>query len=83
MEIDVHGMSLIEAIDDIFFEIDDLRGTEIREFSMIYGFHTGTVLKNYFNSQRFIQEMKQYGIILRKTGNPNRGKTKFEIILCE
>ncbi|TXT58939.1 MAG: hypothetical protein BAJALOKI2v1_280030 [Promethearchaeota archaeon] len=80
MEIDIHGMRLWEAIDEIIYYLEECRVNGIKEILIIHGYRHGKVLKDYIRSEGFIREMKRAGFVLEKKRTRNQGKTRFLII---
>jgi predicted HAD superfamily phosphohydrolase len=79
MEIDIHGMRLWEAIDEIIYRLEESRLHEDEALKVIHGYRRGKVLKDYIQSEGFIREMKRAGYSLKKRGIRNRGATTFQI----
>lgn len=79
MEIDIHGLHLWEAIDEILFCLEEFQVKEISEITIIHGYRHGKVLKDYIQSRGFIREMKQEGIHLKRKPTQNQGETRFFI----
>ena len=79
MDIDIHGLELEEAIDEISYILRgcDMRG--IQEVSIIHGYHHGQVLKNYIRSEGFLKEMEREGFILSRERQNNLGITVFRL----
>ena len=80
MEIDLHGLELLEALDEIAYKLEECQMKGIREITLIHGFHKGQVLKNYIRSEGFLKEMAKEGFKLKKNINPNSGTSRFIII---
>lgn len=79
MEIDVHGMRLWEAIDEIIYCLEECRVQEVHAITIIHGYHHGRVLKDYIQSRGFIREMKREGFHLKKHKSSRQGATTFLI----
>ncbi len=80
MELDLHGYTKDEAFIEVIYSIKECLGSGETEISIIHGYHTGTILKNYFNSIQFIKDIKKAGFSLKKGGHPNLGQTTFRIL---
>ena len=80
MQIDLHGLELSEAIVEVSYGLEDCKVNEDRLLEIIHGFNTGRVLKNYFNSQKFLKSVEREGFRLTKQKPPNPGTTLFKIL---
>ena len=80
MEIDLHGLELWEALEEIVYKLEECKTRGIQEITLIHGFHRGKVLKNYIQSKGFLKEMEKEGFKLKKKNNPNSGASNFIII---
>ncbi|MEJ2280121.1 MAG: Smr/MutS family protein [Candidatus Lokiarchaeota archaeon] len=63
MEIDIHGLRLWEAIDEILYFLEECKANDIKEISIIHGYHHGNILKDYIRSEGFIIEIAKNGFI--------------------
>ncbi|MBD3216058.1 MAG: hypothetical protein GF311_25825 [Candidatus Lokiarchaeota archaeon] len=79
MEIDIHGLHLWEAIDEILYFLEECRVKDIKEITIIHGFHHGRILKDYIQSDGFIREIKKAGFRLKRKMTKNQGETRFLI----
>ena len=79
MEIDLHGFELWEAKEEVLYFLEEYQVKGIREVKIVHGYHRGQVLKRYFQSEKFLKDMKNQGIILIKKSNSNQGETCFEL----
>ena len=79
MEIDIHGMRLWEAIDEIIYRLEECRIQDVKSITIIHGYRHGRVLKDYIQSRGFIREMRREGFHLKKQRSPRQGATKFLI----
>jgi dsDNA-specific endonuclease/ATPase MutS2 len=79
MEIDIHGLHLWEAIDEIIYFLEECRLNGIQEISIVHGYHHGKILKDYIRSDGFIKEMRREGFSLKKIKSSNEGVTRFLI----
>ena len=77
MEIDIHGMRLWEAIDEIIYRLEECRTQEVKTITIIHGYRHGRVLKDYIQSRGFIREMKREGFHLKKQRSRWQGATTF------
>ncbi|MHA1150998.1 MAG: Smr/MutS family protein [Promethearchaeota archaeon] len=77
MEIDLHGLTLEDALDEICYKLEECRANMVREISLIHGFHRGQIIKNYFESEGFIKEMKRAGFLLKRRKSSNPGVSIF------
>jgi len=80
MEIDVHGYELWEAIDEILYILEECRINGDRELVIIHGYQRGQVLKSFFQSKKFLEEMARKGFHLRRKETFNPGISCFELI---
>ena len=79
MEIDMHGFELWEALEEIVFYLEECKAKDIKEISIIHGFHGGKVLKNYIQSEGFLKEMAREGFQLERKENSNPWRFKFPL----
>ncbi|MBD3214017.1 MAG: hypothetical protein GF311_15515 [Candidatus Lokiarchaeota archaeon] len=79
MEIDIHGLHLWEAIDEIIYSLEECRVRNIDHITIIHGYRHGNVLKDYIRSKGFIKEVKRAGFHLKMSGTRNQGETHFKI----
>ena len=79
MDIDIHGLELEEAIDEISYVLRECKVKDIQEVSVIHGYRHGQVLKNYIRSEGFIKEMEREGFILRRERQNDLGITVFRL----
>ena len=80
MEIDLHGLELWEALEEIVYKLEECQEKGIQEITLIHGFHKGQVLKNYIRSEGFLKDMAKDGFKLKNKDNPNSGISSFIII---
>ena len=81
MECDVHGNELWEAIEEILYALEECRIKGDYELAIIHGYHRGQVLRDYFQSKKFLEEMARNGFQLRRKESSNLGVSLFELIL--
>jgi DNA-nicking Smr family endonuclease len=80
MEIDLHGMELWEALEEILYHLEECQAKGIHELSIIHGYHGGGILKNHIQSDKFIKEMKREGYQLQRKESSNPGVSCFLLI---
>lgn len=80
MEIDIHGLHLWEAVDEIIYCLEECKVKNINEIKIIHGYHHGKVLKDYIQSEGFIREIKKAWFNLKRKISQNQGDTHFLII---
>ena len=80
MEIDLHGFELVEAMIEVDYAIRECIGDGESQITIVHGFHSGSVLKNYFRSARFIRDMKKSGVSIKVTNTSNLGHTIVNIV---
>ena len=79
LECDLHGYELSDAIIEVFHALEECAVNEDINLEIVHGYYHGTVLRNYFRSQRFLQEATREGYRLRIVKSPNPGKTQYLI----
>lgn len=79
MEIDLHGLELAEAIIEVFYALEECKTANDSVLEIIHGYNTGSVLKNYFRSKKFIAQSKREGFQLKQLKPPNPGTSRFKI----
>ncbi|GAH55012.1 unnamed protein product [marine sediment metagenome] len=73
----MHGLTLWETKEEIINHLEECRIRKGGEIKIIHGHRHGQILKNYFRSELFINEMIKLGYKL-KMKNPNQsGSTTF------
>ena len=77
---DLHGFRLFEAVEEIIDTIESCVSLGDFILFIIHGYRHGQVLKNYFRSKKFIEEMMELGYHLRMLNQPNPGVTAFKLI---
>jgi DNA-nicking Smr family endonuclease len=77
---DLHGFGLFDAIEEIIEILEDC--ISLREYTLliIHGYRRGQVLKNYFQSKKFLRDMANEGYKLKELTHPNPGASMFKII---
>ncbi len=79
MEIDVHGMYLEEAIEEIIYCLDECNLKGINRISIIHGHKHGSVIKSYIQSEGFLKEIEREGYILKQEESSNPGISIFQV----
>ncbi len=78
-EINLHGMELTEALIEIHYALKECKNEGFNVIEIIHGYHSGTVLKTYIQSPKFLKEMKKDGFMLKRIRSSNQGATRFQI----
>ncbi len=79
MEIDVHGMFLEDAIEEIIYCLRECKLNGIRRISIIHGYKHGKIIKKYLRSKGFVKEIQREGFNLKQEISTNPGITNFHI----
>jgi len=67
-------------VEEVVWKLKECIATGQDKLHIIHGYRYGQVLKNYFQSKRFLQDMKSFGLILKpKFYSNNPGLTGFEV----
>jgi ribosomal protein S27AE len=61
MILDVHNLSLNEAIDEILYKFDECKECGEDTLQIIHGHKHGTIIRDYIRSSGFISEMAKNG----------------------
>jgi len=77
---DLHGFRLFDAIEEIINIIEGCLSSGDNILYIIHGYRNGQVLKNYFHSQEFLEDMKVEGYKLKEMNIPNPGVSIFKIV---
>lgn len=80
MKTDLHGFRLFDAIEEIIDLIEYCLSSGERIIFIIHGYKHGQVLRNYFRSKEFIEDMKEEGYNLKELNHPNPGASMYRII---
>ena len=80
MKCDLHGFRLFDAIEEIRNNIESCSKSGEKVIFIIHGYRNGQVLKNYFRSKEFIEDMVDEGYKLKELPHPNPGASMFKII---
>lgn len=80
MECDLHGCEQAEAYIEILQTLRECKEEKDNIIQIIHGFHKGTILKSYVQSQKFISQMKKEGFLLTRIKSTNPGISSFMIV---
>ena len=81
MKIDLHGLTLDEAIIELRMGLSESLQCDDSIVEIIHGYHNGQVLKTYLHSSRFEADMLKEGIIftrLKKGSSPGAMLVKIQ-----
>ena len=74
LKYDFHGLTLEDAKEEILLILEECSVLDEFKILLIYGYNHGKILKNYFESRFFIEEMALEGYkIRRETISKNPG----------
>lgn len=79
-ELNLHGFELTDAIIEIHFAIQECINEGDKIIELIHGYHSGSVLKNYIQSKKFIDHFQKEGFKLKRIKASNQGTTRFQIL---
>jgi len=79
MKIDLHGLSLWEAKEELIYKFLEAKGRGIHKITIIHGYKKGEVLKNYIRSKNFLKEMDKEGFKIKYKDLSFYGKTIIEM----
>ncbi|KKN14053.1 hypothetical protein LCGC14_1000020 [marine sediment metagenome] len=77
---DLHGFGLFDAIEEIVEILEICVSSREYILLIIHGYRRGQVLKNYFQSKKFLRDMANEGYQLKELKHPNPGASMFKII---
>ena len=80
MECDLHGFTLYDAIEEIIYTLELCIALGEKSLCIIHGYQHGKILRNYFRSKAFLEDMKHEGYNLEEANHPNPGISIFKII---
>ncbi|MHA1147757.1 MAG: Smr/MutS family protein [Promethearchaeota archaeon] len=80
MKCDLHGFRLFDAIEEVINFIEVCLSSGDRILFIIHGYRHGQVLKNYFRSKEFLEDMKDERFNLKELSHPNLGVSMYRII---
>ena len=81
MLVDLHGFCLNDAVEEVVWKLNELISAGKEKLDIVHGFRRGQVLKNYFQSNRFLQDMKKFGFQLKpKFYANNPGLTCYQVL---
>ena len=81
MMLDVHNLSLNEAIDEILYNFDECKECGEDTLQIIHGHKHGIVIRDYIRSNSFISEMAKNGNEFVKKSFSQEGVTIFKLKL--
>ena len=81
MILDVHNLSLNEAIDEILYKFDECKECGDDTLQIIHGHKHGTMIKDYIRSSGFISEMAKNGNEVIESSFSKEGETIFKLKL--
>jgi len=81
MILDVHNLSLNEAIDEILYKFDECKECGEDTLQIIHGHKHGTKIKDYIRSSGFILEMAKNGNDIIDKSFSERGVSIFKLKL--
>lgn len=79
MKINLHEHTLEQAKIRIFNDLAQCWKSRDSEIEIVHGHIHGTVLKDYIESVKFLNEADENGFILVKRKDPNPGSSKFHL----
>ncbi len=80
MVVDLHGFNLKDAKEEVICTLEDILAKGQRKVAIIHGYRNGQVLKNYFQSEQFLEDMNANGYGLNpKIHLNNPGMTSFTV----
>ncbi|MBA7541801.1 hypothetical protein ES705_34117 [subsurface metagenome] len=74
---------MFDAIEEIINNIERCLSSRDNILFIIHGYRNGQVLKNYFRSKKFLEDMTNEGYKLIELNHPNPGASKFKIVLSK
>ena len=81
MILDVHNLSLNEAIDEILYKFDECKECGENTLQIIHGHKHGTIIRDYVRSSGFIVEMAKNGYEFVKKSFSQEGVSIFKLKL--
>ena len=79
MKLDLHGLTLNEAIDEILWKVEESLYQGDHYLELVHGYHHGQVLKNHVRSRNFEREMLKNGFVFSQTNTQDDGITCFNV----
>jgi len=76
----VHGHELWGAIDEVLSALEECKIKGDRGINIIHGYKHGQVLKIYFRSSKFLNEMAREGFRLKMKNNSDPAISSFVIL---
>ncbi len=80
MKCDLHGFRLFDAIEELINIIEVCLSSGESIIFIIHGYRNGQVLKNYFRSKKFLEDMADEGFKLKQLNQSNPGVSVFKLI---
>ena len=80
MEINLHGFTLADALDEICYRLEECHASGEQEISLVHGHRHGAVIKDYIRSEGFLREMRRNGFELKRKRTSNPGISHFTLI---
>ena len=80
MEINLHGFTLNDALDEICYRLEECQASGHQEITLIHGHRHRAVIKEYIRSEGFIREMQRNGFRLKRKKTSNPGVSHFILI---
>jgi len=80
LEINVHGLELWGAIDEVLSFLEECKINGNGEINIIHGYKHGQVLKNYFRSNKFLVEVAREGFRLKMKTTSDPAISSFVIL---
>jgi len=77
--VDLHGMYLKDAIIDVEEKLEECKDRGVEGLKIIHGYHHGTTLREYFQSNKFKEDMKCAGLIISLVHIKNLGDTQIGV----
>ena len=81
MILDVHNLSLNEALDEILYKLDECKECGENILQIIHGHKHGTTIRDYIRSSSFISEMAKNGNEFVKKSFSQEGVSIFQLKL--
>ena len=81
MELNVHNLSLEEAIEEILYKFDECKECRDDSLQLIHGYMHGTAIRDYIRSDKFLSEVGKMGSEIIKRSFSQEGVTIFKLKL--
>ncbi len=79
LPIDLHGLTLKEAMVYVESKLEKCVYRGVSGLKLIHGYHHGTILREYFRSDKFKVDMKQTGLIISISNIKDLGYTQIRV----